>query len=96
MANLTQGKQGIYIAFEGIDGCGKTTQISKIKDKLNKLNMKQSIVTTKDLSDGPIGDMVRSVFLSGVEGCDPLAMSYLYAADRINNIININNFIKFI
>lgn len=93
MANLTQGKQGIYIAFEGIDGCGKTTQISKIKDKLNKLNMKQSIVTTKDLSDGPIGDMVRSVFLSGVEGCDPLAMSYLYAADRINNIININSYL---
>ncbi len=69
---------GTFIVLEGIDGAGKTTQVSDIGKELSK---KYKVYTTKQPSDGPIGKFIRKV-LSGSVKVDRVAFQYLFSADR--------------
>ncbi len=55
-------KQGILIAFEGIDGTGKSTQIRLLADYLSARGC--AVVTTREPTDGPCGRKIRSLFES--------------------------------
>jgi dTMP kinase len=56
------GKQGILIAFEGIDGTGKSTQINLLAEHLVALG--HEVVTTREPTDGTYGRKIRSMFES--------------------------------
>ena len=56
------GKQGLLIAFEGIDGTGKSTQISMLDEHLVALG--DEVAPTREPTDGPYGRMIRSMFTS--------------------------------
>jgi len=52
-----------FIVFEGIDGSGKTTYANALVEKLNSEGI--DAIYVKNISDGPIGELVREVLKSG-------------------------------
>lgn len=53
---------GIFITFEGIEGCGKTTQINLLKAYLLKRNY--NVQLTREPGGTRIGDQIRKILLS--------------------------------
>lgn len=75
--------KGLYIALEGIDGSGKTTQVKKLADYFRSKG--KSVVTTREPRKiGIIGDIVQKLLTKKLE-ISPLALQYLFSADRILN-----------
>ena len=54
---------GRLIAFEGLDGCGKSTQLARLAAHLRAARC--SIVTTREPSDLPSGARIREMARSG-------------------------------
>lgn len=73
--------KGILITFEGTDGCGKTTQISLLKEYLGK--KEKSAAVTREPGGTAIGDIVRRILLhSGGIALDSLTETLLYEGCR--------------
>jgi dTMP kinase len=81
---------GIFITFEGIEGCGKTTQIRILEDFL-KLRSHDTVLT-REPGGTRIGDQIRKILLS-VEnrGMFPVAELFLYAAARNQHVEEVIN-----
>lgn len=75
--------QGKYFAFEGIDGCGKSTQVEKIKKYFEKLG-KEVVVTSEPMAEGKIQEIIRAVLFSKIT-IPSRAYQALYSADRAVN-----------
>lgn len=71
---------GLYIALEGIDGCGKTSQ-SEILAQYFKNQGREVVVTREPRKAGLVGDLVHKVLL-GKEKIPTVAIQYLFSADR--------------
>ena len=56
-------KRGILIVFEGLDGCGKSTQLRRAAEALTGRG--QDIVVTREPTDGPWGRRIREMARSG-------------------------------
>jgi dTMP kinase len=56
---------GRLIAFEGIDGCGKSTQLERLAARLRALGC--DVVTTREPTDFPSGQRIREMARSGEE-----------------------------
>tara|TARA_E500000178_G_scaffold192874_1_gene190842 strand:- start:830 stop:1477 length:648 start_codon:yes stop_codon:yes gene_type:complete len=56
-------KIGKLITFEGIDGCGKSTQISKLKSFFLRKNLK-NIIFTREPGGVPQSEKIRKLLLS--------------------------------
>lgn len=54
------GKKGMLIAFEGIDGTGKTTQIEMLAEVLRQRGL--SVVATREPTDGQYGRKIRQLY----------------------------------
>jgi dTMP kinase len=50
--------KGLFITFEGTEGCGKSTQIALLADRLHKLNYRDVIVL-REPGGTPIGEEIR-------------------------------------
>ncbi len=72
--------KGKYIAFEGLDGSGKTTQANIIATAFKKKG-KQVIITKEPTKDPPIGKLIHD-FLKHKINLPPVTIQYLFAADR--------------
>jgi dTMP kinase len=73
------------ITFEGIDGCGKSTQMRLLDQYLTERGV--AVVTTREPGGTELGRKVRSALLDGGKGSvDPLAELLLYAADRAQHV----------
>lgn len=72
---------GLYIAFEGIEGCGKTTQTEALAAWLRSSH--PHTVTTRETGGTAIGQRIRDV-LHDVANThlDPVAEALLIAGDR--------------
>ena len=71
---------GIYVAIEGVDGSGKTTQAEKLTEYFEKTG-KQVIRTREPRKEGVIGDLVHQI-LRGERKMSPKALQYLFSTDR--------------
>lgn len=73
--------KGRYVALEGIDGSGKTTQIAALSSYFTKVGMK--VVTTREprKDEGVIGELIQKI-LHGKTTIPPVAFQYLFSADR--------------
>ena len=78
-------QKGHFIVFEGIDGCGKTTQISLLKQRIEQSGF--SCFETREPSDGPVGSMIRQCLTGRLE-TDESTLAALFAADRLDHLNN--------
>ncbi|MGA3056001.1 MAG: dTMP kinase [Candidatus Korobacteraceae bacterium] len=72
--------RGKFISFEGLDGCGKSTQLEKLAAVLRVRGI--DVVTTREPGGTIIGERIRAVLLdSRTAGLDPHAeMALMFAA----------------
>jgi len=80
MSNL-----GKFIAFEGIDGSGKTTQFNMLVSRLIELGVQCH--ATQEPTDSPIGVLIRQI-LRGEMNADERILANLFAADRAHHLLN--------
>jgi len=73
--------KGLYVAFEGIDGAGKTVQ-SQLLDKYLKGIGQKTLITFQPRRDGPVGSLINDI-LKGKVKVPSTSLQYLYTADRI-------------
>lgn len=71
--------QGLFVAIEGIDGAGLSTQTEILADKVRSLG--KEVLVTKEPTSGPIGQIIRRV-LRGELKHKPCVLALLFAADR--------------
>jgi dTMP kinase len=81
--------RGLFIALEGIDGSGTTTQLGRVAAHLTSRGRR--VHTTREPSNGPVGRLLREILLGGHRGpgdapVDGLAMALLFAADRRDHL----------
>lgn len=79
---------GYFITFEGIEGCGKTTQIKQLGICLEALGY--SVVLTREPGGCAIADKIRAILLDADnrEMCS-LTELFLYAAARSQHVSQI-------
>lgn len=70
----------LFIVFEGIDGCGKSTQLQFLSAYLQKRGRK--VATTAEPTDSVTGKMLRAA-LSGKDPRTAAEMAALFTLDRI-------------
>lgn len=80
MRNYLSKIGGFFITFEGIDGCGKSTQARFLSENLNSLGV--DVFWTKEPGGTEIGKMIREVLLKFDGEIDTLTEFLLFASDR--------------
>ena len=71
----------MFISFEGIEGCGKTTQVDHLAQLLKESDIPH--VVTREPGGTRLGELIRRMLLDpGYEEIEPLTEVFLYAADR--------------
>ena len=76
--------KGLFITFEGGDGCGKTTQIKLLDEYLRNKGYK-TLLTREPGSIG-LGEKVREILLNYDGEVSPVCESFLFLADRAQNV----------
>ncbi len=74
---------GIFIAIEGIDGAGLSTQARLLYENLLMRGCK--VVLTKEPTDGLIGGLIKAA-LRGEWRTNPATLQLLFAADRSHHV----------
>jgi dTMP kinase len=76
---------GIFITFEGIEGCGKTTQLRLLKERLTRSGAMAT--STREPGGCPIADQMRAILLDAQNSAIvPLSELLLYAAARAQHV----------
>ncbi len=73
-------EKGVFITFEGADGCGKTTQLELLKKYLEKNGVK--VLQTREPGAGELGQKLREILLHYDKPVSNAAETFLYLADR--------------
>lgn len=78
-------KRGLFFAFEGIDGCGKSTQVSLLKEKLSLNGIPTDV--TREPGGAIISEKIREILINPqhsemVDECEIL----LYLAARAQHV----------
>ena len=76
--------KGLFITFEGADGCGKTTQIKLLDEYLRGLGY-ETLLTREPGSKG-LGVKLREILLNYDGEVSPQCESFLFLADRAQHI----------
>tara|TARA_B100000989_G_scaffold27023_1_gene17426 strand:- start:1090 stop:1746 length:657 start_codon:yes stop_codon:yes gene_type:complete len=56
--------QGLFITFEGGEGCGKTTQIQKLADRIKTI-ISVPFVVTREPGGVPAAELIREILING-------------------------------
>ena len=78
-------KNNLFIALEGIDGSGKSTQVKLLADKLQQAGHK--VYCTSEPTKSPIGSLIRDIFKHKFEA-DHRTIAGLYVADRLEHLLD--------
>lgn len=74
--------RGKFIVFEGLDGCGKTTQAKLLKEALSARGIAAEF--TVEPTENETGKLIRRI-LSGEVKATPHELAALFVADRIGH-----------
>ena len=77
---------GLFITFEGGEGCGKSTQIAALKARLE--DMGKTVVQTREPGGTALGESVRNLlqYDDAGQGMSPEAELLLFAASRAQHV----------
>lgn len=75
-------RQGLFIALEGIDGCGKTANSQELCEWLNELGYEA--FTTHEPTDMAAGNLAKSHLI--MRDVSPHVESLLFAVDRLEHV----------
>lgn len=79
---------GFFITFEGVEGCGKTTQIRRLSERLAAAG--HATLLTREPGGCRIADKIRSILLDAENrGMVPLTELLLYAAARAQHVAEV-------
>ena len=76
--------KGLFVTFEGADGCGKTTQMKLLKEYLLCTGI--DVVLTREPGGRGLGEKVREILLNYDGAVSDRCESFLFLADRAQNI----------
>ena len=75
----------MFITFEGIEGCGKSTQIKLLGEFLK--SKKRKTIITREPGGTPLADKIREILLhKNHKNLAPLAELFLYEASRAQHV----------
>lgn len=77
-------KRGLFLTFEGQDGCGKTTQINLLINYLQ--NKGYEVVLTREPGCKGLGEKIRNLLLDYDGEVSDVCESFLFLADRAQNV----------
>lgn len=80
-----KANRGNFIAFEGIDGSGKSTQISLLIERLKKEGI--YCYATMEPTSSPIGSLIHQIMTGRVK-TDNRVIAGLFVADRLDHLLN--------
>ena len=86
--------EGKFIVLEGIDGCGKSTQINQLSKWLPKsglINKNARLIQTREPGGSDLGKEIRDMILNTNKSNTPSILTelLLYSADRAEHISKI-------
>lgn len=85
MTDRPEALIGLFVAVEGGEGAGKSTQVRLLADWLTGLG--HDVVRTREPGGTPVGTAVRAVLLDPATGdLGPRTEALLYAADRAEHV----------
>lgn len=87
MTTSVQSQTGLFISFEGGDGCGKTTQARLLGNWLAK-ELGLELCLTREPGGTVLGQEIRNLVLHG-DDMGPHAEALLYAADRAHHVATV-------
>ena len=78
--------KGLFITFEGCEGCGKTTVSKLVEESLQKLGF--DVVMTREPGGTPISEKIRDILLDNTNAeMNPRTEALLYAASRAQHTL---------
>ena len=83
LPSTTTPRLGLFVAFEGGDGAGKSTQVRLLAQALT--NAGREVVVTRQPGGTPLGSAIRDLVLHGGH-VSPRAEALLYAADKAHHV----------
>ena len=81
--------RGLFITFEGADGCGKTTQLKLLAEYLT--NKGYEVLITREPGAVGLGEKIREILLNYDGEVSDRCESFLFLADRSQHIDMIIN-----
>ena len=76
--------KGCFFAFEGIDGCGKSTQARRFAARMRGSGL--CVAETCEPTDLPVGRLLRA-YLAGTHKAEDKVLAMLFAADRLDHLL---------
>ncbi|MEW5721690.1 MAG: dTMP kinase [Thermodesulfobacteriota bacterium] len=77
-------KKGLFLALEGIDGAGKTTQALRLKSRLEEAGL--PVVYVKEPTGGAWGRKIREIAEKGRAGVSPARELEYFLRDREEDV----------
>ena len=77
--------KGIFVVIEGQDGCGKSTQVKLLKERLERDG--RDVITTREPGGTPDAEAVRQLLVTGEKDrWDKISEIFLFSAARRNHV----------